>query len=144
MVEDSPDEEMLVMRGVRRSGLPCQILVAHSTDEGLDYLLARGAFSGRRSSNPDVIVTDLRIGSIGGAEFVSEVRANEETRLIPIVVLTGSATTSQVDDLYLRGANSFLEKPSDIDGFSETIRKIVCYWGMLNTVAESDHRAYPL
>jgi two-component system response regulator len=135
LVEDSPDEEMLVMRSVRRSSIPCQLLVAHTTEEALDFLFCRGAFSGRESKNPDVIVTDLRIGSLGGAELISAVRVHAETRLIPIVVLSGSASDEQIKDAYLRGANSFIEKPMDFDEFATAISNLAGYWGFLNATA---------
>lgn len=133
LVEDSPDEEMLIMRAIRRSTLPCQVLIAHNTDEAIDFLFARGPFEKRESRNPDVVVTDLKISSIGGAELITEIRGNPKTRLIPIVVLTSSASSAQIDDLYRRGANSFLEKPMDFDEFSNTIARIASYWGTLNT-----------
>ena len=135
LIEDSPDEEMLVMRAVRRSAMPCQMLVAHTTEEALDFLFGQGAFTGRESKNPDVIITDLKVGALGGAELVSAVRANEATRLIPIVVLSGSASASQIEDVYLRGANSFIEKPMDFDEFATTITDLAHYWGVLNSTA---------
>jgi two-component system response regulator len=142
LVEDSPDEEMLVMRAVRRSSIACQMLVAHTTDEALDFLFGTGPFQGRESRNPDVIVTDLKVGSLGGAGLISAVRENAETRLIPIVVLTGSASEEQIDDAYRRGANSFIEKPMDFDEFATTITNLAGYWGLLNATA-SHARSLP-
>jgi two-component system response regulator len=148
LVEDSSDEEMLVMRAIRQSSLPCQILVAHTTEEALAFLCAKDAFQGRESENPDVIVTDLKVSAMGGADLVSAIRTEPTTRLIPIVVFSGSANTVEIDDLYRRGANSFLEKPMDIDEFATTITRIARYWGLLNATASPAKPAagfpYPL
>jgi two-component system, response regulator len=147
LVEDSPDEEMLVMRSVKQSDTPCQMLVAHTTDEALDYLFRRGSFAGRESTSPDVVITDLKIRSIGGAELTSEIRRHPETHLLPIVVLTSAASEEQVRDLYERGANSFLEKPIDFDEFSAFVMRIARYWGALNTAVSGSRFAsfpYPL
>jgi CheY-like chemotaxis protein len=133
LVEDNTDEELLVMRSLRSAPLQCQALCAHSTDEALAFLRCTGSFEGRDTGNPDVIITDLRVGSIGGAELVSAIRKEPQTQLIPIVVLSGAATPTQVEDLYARGANSFIEKPLDSDEFATSIRRLVRYWGQLNS-----------
>lgn len=135
LVEDSVDEEILVTRALRQSSFLCELLVAHSTDEALDFLLSRGQFEERDPHNPDVIITDLRIGSIGGAALISAIRANPHTRLVPIVVLTGDASDAQVDDVYRRGANSLLIKPMDFNDFTTAVARLVRYWGTLNSVA---------
>jgi two-component system response regulator len=133
LIEDNQDEEAMTMRAIRRSTVACQVLVAHSTDEALDYLFGRSAFAGRESRNPDVIVTDFKIGPMGGAELISEIRGDPRTRLIPVVVLTGSASSDQIDDLYRRGANSLLEKPVEFDEFTTAVTRLARYWGLLNT-----------
>jgi two-component system, response regulator len=148
LVEDSRDEELLVIRAVRQTSLVCQVVVVHTTDEALDFLFRQGVFSGRDLTNPDVVVSDLKVHSIGGEGLVSEIRAHSETRLIPIVVLTSAASEKQIRDLYLRGANSFLEKPTDFEEFSALIRQLASYWGGLNRTATYPDRPtsfpYPL
>lgn len=148
LVEDSLDEELLFLRAVQQAALPCGIAVAHSTEEALDYLFTRNAFAGREPGNPDVIFTDLRIGALGGAAFISELRSHESTRLIPIVVLTGSANPVQIEDLYKRGANSFLEKPIDFQEYADAITALARYWALLNkSPTHQKHRGsypYPL
>jgi two-component system, response regulator len=147
LVEDNADEEMLVMRAVRKSRTPCHMLVAHTTDEALDYLLRRGNFAGREPTSPDVVITDLKISSIGGAELTSEIRRHPETHLLPIVVLTSAASEEQVSDLYARGANSFLEKPMDFEDFSAFVMRLAQYWCALNTAVSGTRLGsfpYPL
>ncbi len=137
LVEDNPDEEAMIMRAVRKSGFPCQILVAHTTSEALDYLHRSEVTPGGSTVKPDVIVTDFRIHPEGGAALVSAVRNDPRTSLIPIVVFSGSASEKDIVDLYLRGANSFLEKPLDFDSFCGTIERMASYWGGLNLTPKS-------
>ena len=136
------------MRAIRQSSLPCQVLVAHTTEEALAFLCSKGAFHGRESENPDVVVTDLKVSTMGGADLISAIRTEPATRLIPIVVFSGSANTSEIDELYRRGANSFLEKPVDVDEFATTITRLARYWGLLNATASPARPAssfsYPL
>jgi|GEM_PF-3878892 len=134
LVEDNSDEEMLILRAALGSGLTCQIVVAHTTNEALDLLLGYRSGQQERPS-PKVIVTDLRVGPHGGAQFVSCVRAQPEHAAVPIVVLSGLATDEQIEDLYRRGANSFLDKPIDYEAFSELVVRAIRYWGWLNTTA---------
>src|ERR1044072_3513472 len=132
LVEDNLDEELLIMRSIRRSGVDCQILSAHSTTEALTFLECPSSPKGRDGDLPNVILTDLRVGPLGGAEMVSLIRNDPVTRAIPIVVMSSAASESQIKDLYVRGANSFIEKPLDSDDFAEAIQAIVRYWGHLN------------
>lgn len=145
LVEDSLDEELLFLRAVRQAALSCEIVVTHSTEEALDYLFMRNAFAGREPGNPDVVFTDLRIGALGGAAFISEVRSRESTRLIPVVVLTGSSNPAQIEDLYRRGANSFLEKPTDFQEYATAITRLARYWGFLNKspAHQKRHGSFP-
>ncbi len=129
------------MRALRSSSAGCQVLVAHSTTEALDYLFHRSAFEGSESPLPDVIVTDLKIATCGGAALVSQIRASESTRLIPIVVLSGGASAGEINDLYQRGANSFLEKPTDHSDFSDYVVALAGYWGSLNLLPRSSAKS---
>lgn len=137
LVEDNLDEEALILRALKRSASNCDIVVTHSTEEALDYLLQRGDYAGKGLKLPSVVLTDYRIPPEGGSALVSEMRANPQTALIPIVVFSGSASASEIHDLYFRGANSFLEKPLDFDDFCQTIDRLATYWGGLNLTPKS-------
>lgn len=121
------------MRSLRNSSLDCQVLVAHSSLEALEYLHCTGSFAGRDTGNPDVILTDLRIGPMNGADLVTAIREEPKTRMIPIVVLSGAASEKQIEDVYQRGANSFVEKPLDSEEFIRSIQVMARYWGQLNS-----------
>ena len=138
LVEDDPDEEIMMMRSLRHSSIPCETLVAHTTDEALQIL-----FGDAEAELPSVIVTDLKVAPDGGAELLKAIRANSRTRLIPVVVLTGSASTGQIEELYRMGANSFLEKPLAPEEFADTVTALVRYWGLLNRAPAQAGRALP-
>jgi two-component system response regulator len=133
LVEDSPDEEMLTLRALRQNRFSGQVLVAHTTEQAFYYLFSPGPAARSVPPPPDVIVTDLKIASIGGASLVSAIRGHSLTHLIPIVVFSGSASATDLNDLYNRGVNSFLEKPINFEDFASTIATIATYWGILNT-----------
>ncbi len=126
-VEDSIDEQLLVLRAIKQTSLACQVLAVGSTGEALDYLLARNAFFGRPLGNPDAIFAD---GAYAG--LIGEIRARESLKLIPVVVLAGSSDPSKVDEFYRLGANSFLEKPTDFADFAALIANAVRYWTYYN------------
>lgn len=139
LVEDNLDEEALIMRAVRRSGMPCQILVAHTASEAIDYLHRTGDYEGQSPARPDVVVTDFRVPPEGGASLVTAMRSHPETALIPIVVFSGSASGDEILELYRLGANSFLEKPLEFDDFCSTITRLASYWGGLNLTPRHYH-----
>lgn len=137
-----------MMRSIRRSGFDCQVISAHSTSEAMAALEISEAFPAKDLVLPDVIFTDLRVGPHGGAELVTFIRNNPITKPIPIVVMSSAASEGQIHDLYLRGANSFIEKPLDSEEFGRTMQALVHYWGHLNSVERYSQgaggRPYPL
>lgn len=129
LVEDNPDDEALTMRALRRHVPRCDITVARDGAEALEYLLPRDdAADGRYT----LVLLDLKLPKVDGIEVLRKVRANERSRLIPIVVLTSSREERDVLASYLSGTNAYVRKPVNYSEFSEAIKTLGLFWLLLN------------
>ncbi|EKQ68368.1 response regulator containing a CheY-like receiver domain and a GGDEF domain [Leptolyngbyaceae cyanobacterium JSC-12] len=125
LVEDNPDDERLTLRALRRGRITNEILVARNGEEALNLIFSLDPL-------PCVTLLDLKLPKIDGLEVLRQLRANERTRLLPIVVLTSSSEDRDVIESYSLGANSYVRKPVEIDRFTEAIRQLGLYWALLN------------
>jgi CheY-like chemotaxis protein len=133
LVEDNPDDEALAIRALKRHHISNQIVVAHDGVEALDYLFGRGAYAGRDISiKPTVVLLDLKLPRMNGLEVLQQIREDERTRLLPVVVLTTSSEEQDMLDSYSYGCNSYIRKPVDFVQFSEAIRQLGMYWLLMN------------
>ena len=133
LVEDNPDDEELTRRALRHNNIANDLYVAHDGAEALDYLLCRGPHT-RRDVNdlPAVILLDLKLPKVDGLEVLRQLRADERTRLVPIVILTSSNEEQDVVSGYRLGANSYIRKPVDFDQFVSAVKQLGLYWLVLN------------
>ncbi len=133
LVEDNPDDEALTLRALRKSNVVNEVVVAHDGVEALDYLFGTGAHEGRDLSvMPQVVLLDLKLPRLDGLEVLRRMRADERTRLLPVVVLTTSTEQKDIVDSYHLGANSYIRKPVDFVQFSEAVQQLGLYWLLLN------------
>jgi CheY-like chemotaxis protein len=138
LVEDNPQDEELTLRALRKSNLANPIVVARDGVEALDYLFARGAHVNRPADAlPQLILLDLKLPKVDGLEVLKELRANEETKLLPVVILTSSLEEQDLIRGYSLGANSYVRKPVDFVQFTESVRQLGLYWLVLNQNAPS-------
>jgi two-component system, response regulator len=131
LVEDNPDDEALTRRALAKNNIQNDVLVAHDGAEALDYLFGTGPHAGRAIS-PEVILLDLKLPKIDGLEVLRRIRADERTRLLPVVILTSSREERDVISGYGLGANSYIRKPVDFGQFVEAVRQLGLYWLVLN------------
>ena len=133
LVEDTQRDEELALRALRKNNIRNEVVVARDGQEALDYLFAEGRFAERDHADmPTVVLLDIKLPKIDGLEVLRRVRADERTKLLPIVILTSS--NEERDRLvgYTSGANSFVRKPIGFTEFSEAIRQLGLYWLLLN------------
>jgi CheY-like chemotaxis protein len=129
LVEDSPEDFEATLRAFQKSGLKNTLLRCEDGDEALDYLNRRGKYADPASSpRPGVILLDLNLPGTDGREVLNEIKKNERLRDIPVVVLTTSADERDITACYRAGANSYIQKPVDIDGFMKAIERLNGYW----------------
>lgn len=133
LVEDSPRDEELVLRALRKNNIKNEVVLARDGAEALDYLFATGAHAGRNSADlPTVVLMDINLPKIDGIEVLRRLRADQRTKLLPVVILTSSNEEKDRLAGYISGANSFVRKPIEFTEFSEAIRQLGLYWLILN------------
>jgi two-component system, response regulator len=125
LVEDNPDDERLTLRALRRGNIANEILVARNGEEALTMVLNANPL-------PSVILLDLKLPKVDGLEVLRQIRANERTKLLPVVVLTSSSEESDIIESYNLGANSYVRKPVEIEKFTEAVRQLGLYWALIN------------
>jgi two-component system response regulator len=133
LVEDNPDDEMLTIRALKKNKILNEVVVAHDGPEALDYLFGTGKYAHRDMSvHPQVVLLDLNLPKLSGLDVLKRIRAEESTRLLPVVILTTSNEEKDLLGSYSLGANSYIRKPVDFEQFSEAIRQLGMYWLVLN------------
>jgi len=133
LVEDNPDDELLTLRALKKNGVAGKVVVAHDGVEALDYLFSTGSHAGRDTGvMPQLILLDLKLPRIDGLEVLRRLRADERTRLLPVVILTSSKEQQDMVDGYGLGANSYVRKPVDFEQFVSAVEQLKLYWLVLN------------
>ena len=132
LVEDNPADAELTLHALRKSNLANSIYVAHDGEEALDFLFCSGAHSHRDFLVPKLVLLDLKLPKVDGAEVLQAIRDNQRTKQLPVVVLTSSKEHQDVSKMYRLGATSYIQKPVDFEQFQRTIREIGFYWLVVN------------
>jgi CheY-like chemotaxis protein len=129
LVEDSPEDFETTERAFRRSGLKNPIYRCADGDEALDFLHRRGRYADPdKAPRPGVILLDLNLPGTDGREVLSEIKNDPDLKQIPVIVLTTSKDERDVEVCYRCGANSYIQKPVDLDGFMKAIERLNDYW----------------
>jgi two-component system, response regulator len=133
LVEDNPDDEALTLRALNKNNIKNDVVVARDGAEALDYLFGTGKYAGRDTAlMPQVVLLDLKLPKIEGLEVLRRVRADERTKLLPVVILTSSNEDQDRIAGYGLGANSYVRKPVDFSQFLDAARHLGLYWLVLN------------
>jgi len=135
LVEDNPDDEALTLRALKKNNIFNQVTIVRDGAEALDYLFCTGAYAGRDASQqPAVTLLDLKLPKVEGLEVLKRLRADERTRLLPVVILTSSKEEQDMLNGYRLGANSYICKPVDFAKFMEAVKQLGLYWLVLNEI----------
>lgn len=133
VVEDSPYDAELIVDALKLKGLAKKIMVLEDGSQVLDYIFSKGSFTNNESNpNPKLILLDLKMPKVNGIEALKQLKSNPETQHIPVVVLTSSKEDIDIKTAYKFGANSYIVKPVDYEGFEEVIGEIGLYWLLYN------------
>jgi two-component system response regulator len=132
LVEDNPDDEALTLRAFRKNNIKNEIVVARDGVEAVDYLFAAETHANGDLRVPQVILLDLKLPRMDGLEVLRRIRADERTKLVPVVVLTSSKEEQDLVESYRLGCNSYVRKPVNFDEFMEAARQLGMYWLLLN------------
>ncbi|HME11587.1 MAG TPA: response regulator [Candidatus Acidoferrum sp.] len=133
LVEDNADDEALTVRALKKSNVANEIVVVRDGVEALDYLFCEGAFAGREPrALPRVMLLDLKLPKLDGLRVLRRVRADERTRLLPVVILSSSDEEEDRIQGYSLGANSYVRKPVNFEQFLTAAAHLGLYWLVLN------------
>jgi two-component system, response regulator len=133
LVEDNPDDVELTLRAFRKNNISNKIIVARDGAEALDYLFGKGKYDQRDEKElPILVLLDLKLPKIDGLEVLRQIRSNELTRLLAVVILTSSSEQQDVIEGYKLGANSYVRKPIDFKDFEKAIHVLGLYWLIWN------------
>lgn len=133
LVEDNVDDAQLALAALRGNRIVNEVVLARDGEEARDYLFGLGAHAGRDASHcPQLVLLDLKLPKIDGLDVLRRIRADERTRLTPVVVLTSSDEEEDLVRSYRLGANSYVRKPVDFAQFHEATRQLALYWLVLN------------
>lgn len=129
LVEDNQQDEMLILRALRKINLANAVDVARDGQQALDYLFGEGEFAARAGAElPTVVLLDIGLPRLTGLQVLESLRANPRTQLLPVVILTSSDEERDRLKSYQHGANSFVRKPLDFAEFAETVARLGIYW----------------
>jgi two-component system response regulator len=133
LVEDNSSDEELTLRALRKSNIANRVVVKRDGPAALDYLFRRGADVDRDPDGlPQLVLLDLKLPKVDGLEVLKAIRADERTKLLPVVMLTSSREDEDLLRSYSFGANSYIVKPVDFNQFADAVRQLGLYWLVLN------------
>ena len=138
LVEDSPADEALTLRALKKANIMSEVVVARDGAEALDDLFGEETGDARRKL-PELILLDLKLPKLDGHEVLKRIRADARTHLLPVVVLTTSVEDEDRLESYRVGANSYVRKPVDFTEFSQAVLQLGLYWLVLNEQPPQSH-----
>jgi two-component system, response regulator len=135
IVEDNPEDAEMAVRAFQKNNLTNKIHVVSDGEKALDFVFAKNQHAERKEmAKPKIILLDLKLPKIDGMEVLKQIKSNEETKIIPVIMLTSSKQESDVIKSYQLGVNSYIVKPVDFDKFINAVRDLGLYWLLLNEI----------
>lgn len=129
LIEDNRQDELLTLRALEKNRILSRVMVVRDGQEAIDYLFRRDRYSDPLASpEPQVVLLDLKLPKLDGLEVLKQVRANQSTQHIPIVILTTSSEISDISRAQELGANSFVRKPVNFEEFNRMVKELGEYW----------------
>lgn len=132
LVEDNPNDIELTLAALEAGQLANEIVICRDGAEALDFVYRRGSHEGRTMQDPAVILLDLKLPKVDGLEVLAAVKADPQTRAIPVVMLTSSREETDVVRSYDLGVNAFVVKPVGFEEFFTAIKELGVFWALLN------------
>jgi len=132
LAEDDPKDIELTLNALGEHNLANDVQVARDGAEALDYLYRRGEFADRPDGNPVLILLDLKMPRLGGVEVLRQLKSDKTLRTIPVVILTSSRESQDLETCYQLGINAYVVKPVKFSDFIEAVKRIGVFWALIN------------
>jgi two-component system response regulator len=134
LVEDNSTDAELTIRELKKHHMANKLVHLKNGEEAIDFIFGTGKYSGTREveNSPKVILLDIQMPKVNGIEVLQKIKADSRTRAIPVVILTSSKEDPDIQKCYDLGANSYIVKPVNFEGFAEAIKNLGFYWLLLN------------
>ena len=133
LAEDSEADGEMTLRALRKNNLVNEVIWVRDGAEALDFIFGRGDYQQRRQL-PKLVLLDIKMPKVDGIEVLRQMKQNEQTRLIPVVIMTSSAEDRDIVESYQLGVNSYVVKPVEFEQFMDTVTKLGYYWTLVNRV----------
>ncbi len=138
LIEDSVADAEMALDALSEAHLANPVVHVEDGVECMDYLHARGAWEDRQTGDPAVVLLDIKMPRMSGLDVLTEMRANEKMKRIPVVILSSSREESDLARSWDLGANAYVIKPVDVDQFFEAVRTLGQFWALLNQSPEQE------
>ena len=132
LVDDSVNDVTLIKAALADANFGNEIVVAEDGVEAIDFLYRRGKYEGYKGDKPIFILLDIKMPLMNGIEVLNIIRGDPEFNMVPVIMLTSSADTHDLQDCYDSGANSFVVKPVNISSFMQVVKELGKYWVIIN------------
>ena len=132
LAEDNPNDAELTLTALGEYHLANEVVLVRDGAEALDYLYCRGEFKLRGSSQPAVVLLDLKMPKVDGLEVLKHMKSDPALAAIPVVILTSSQEERDVVESYRLGVNAYVVKPVDFHEFVNAVKELGLFWGVMN------------
>jgi CheY-like chemotaxis protein len=133
LAEDSEADGEMTLRALRKNNISNEVVWVRDGAEALDYIFGRGQYS-QRQRHPKLILLDIKMPKVDGIEVLRQIKQNEQTKIIPVVIMTSSAEDRDIVESYHLGVNSYVIKPVEFQQFMDTVVQLGYYWTLVNRV----------
>jgi len=132
LAEDNPNDVELTLEALTEYNLANEVVVARDGQEALDYLNREGEFKMRGDTNPAVVLLDIKMPKVDGIEVLRKMKADDNLKNIPVVILTSSREEKDLVESYALGVNAYVVKPVDFHEFVEAVKALGSFWAVIN------------
>jgi two-component system, response regulator len=133
LVEDNINDAELAIRQLKKHNMTNNLVHVTDGEEALEFIFGTGKYAGRPIDKPPkLVLLDIQMPKVNGMEVLEKIKSDPRTKMIPVVMLTSSKEDPDVKKCYALGANSYIVKPVNFEGFAEAIKNLGFYWLLLN------------
>ena len=132
LAEDSANDVEMTLNAMEEFHLANEVVVVSNGAEALDYLYGRGKYADHNNGTPVVVLLDLKMPKVDGLEVLRQMKSDPVLKRIPVVMMTSSREEQDLVRSYDLGVNAYVVKPVDFQQFTDSVRKLSCFWALIN------------